>query len=244
MVDESRSDPKGRAPITSPDRLRRYTSLPVALDMLLNNRITVVDYARWPDVNDRVGMREYQRTLHYGFVGAMCLTMAPETFHHWQVFAGDSAGVCVVFDAPRFLRMANGPHRICGPVEYVALDQIQDIDASDIHRLPFMKRIGFTDEAEFRLIGYSVEERPALHIALDPLAVQRIVISPFVHPELVASIRAVINGLTGWSRLPVKHSSLIDNQTWQRAIKAFPSRHGILYAPWLETEITFEDDHD
>ena len=35
------------------------TSVPVALDMLLHKRITVVDYARCPDVNDRVGMQEY-----------------------------------------------------------------------------------------------------------------------------------------------------------------------------------------
>jgi len=37
--------------------LRRYTSLPVALDMLLQSKPTVVDCGRWIDFNDRAGLR-------------------------------------------------------------------------------------------------------------------------------------------------------------------------------------------
>jgi len=221
-------------------RLRRFTSLTVALDMLVERRVTLVDYAKWPDVNDRVGMNIYKSTLHYGFLGAMCLTMAKETFHHWQVFAGDTAGVCVFFRRKPFIAMFDGnPNVIHGPVEYVELPRINRIDATDIHRLPFLKRRGFIDEAEYRIIGFSPNEEPAISVQLDPLAVSKITFSPFVHPSLVESARKVINGLPGWKELRVRHSKLTDSQTWQRAIAGYPSRHGTRYGPWINVE---EDD--
>ena len=77
------------SPGQSSKPLRRYTSLPVLLDTLLNRRLTLVSYSTWKDANDRRSMEVYQETMHYAFVGAICLTEAPETFHHWQVFAGD-----------------------------------------------------------------------------------------------------------------------------------------------------------
>jgi hypothetical protein len=235
MITLKRKSASGRRTGNVPKRLRRYTSLPVALDMLIEKRLTIVDCSRWADINDQVGMREYQKALHYGFVGAMCLTMAPETFHHWQVFAGDSSGVAIEFDVPRFLHMVDGDHRLCGPVDYVRLDEIKSVNAEDIHRLPFMKRAGFIDEAEYRVVGYAVEALPALHIPLERDAVQRIIVSPFIHPSLVPSLRQIMTGIAGWRDLRVTHSRLTDSQTWQRAIRAFPERHGIIYTPWLES---------
>ena len=216
-------------------RLRRFTSLTVALDMLVERRVTLVDYAKWPDVNDRIGMKVYKDTLHYGFLGAMCLTMAKETFHHWQVFAGDSAGVCVFFRRNPFIAMFDGnPNVIHGPAEYVELPRIASVDASDIHLLPFLKRRGFIDELEYRIIGFSPDEEPAIHVALDPRAVSKITFSPFVHPALVASAKKVITGLAGWEDLRVRHSRLTDSQTWQRAIANYPNRHGTVYGPWID----------
>jgi len=173
--------------------------------------------------------------LHYGFLGAMCLTMAKKTFHHWQVFAGDSAGVCVFFRRDPFIAMFDGNSNVIhGPAEYVELPRIASVDASDIHLLPFLKRRGFIDEAEYRIIGFSPEEEPAIHVALNPRAVSKIAFSPFVRPTLVASAKKVINGLTGWGDLRVRHSKLTDSQTWQRAIANYPSRHSTVYGPWID----------
>jgi hypothetical protein len=210
-------------------RLRRFTSLTVALDMLVRKRLTLIDYSKWVDVNDRVGMEAYKETRELGFLGAMCLTMAKESFHHWQVFAGDTAGACVFFDPERFTGIfANRPDIICGPVQYVELPRIASVDATDIHRLPFLKRQGFIDEAEFRVIAFSEDEVPVIHVPLDPRAIRKITFSPFVHPELMRSARKVINGLKEWEDLEVRHSRLTDSQAWQRAIAAFPDRHSAL----------------
>ncbi|WP_034158793.1 hypothetical protein [Sphingomonas sp. ERG5] len=223
----------------SPKPLRRYTSLPVLLDTLLNRRLTLVSYSTWKDANDRRSMEVYQETMHYGFVGAICLTEAPETFHHWQVFAGDTSGVCVQFDRAHFEQViAATPHCLFAPMRYVKIDEIAKIDASDIHSLPFLKRRGFIDEAELRVVGHAVEPVTALHIDIGPAVLRQVTFSPFMHPELVASARAVIHGIPGWEKLKIIQSRLTDSERWQRALSSFPRRHGVVYgdAPAADTD--------
>jgi hypothetical protein len=226
----------------NPRDLRRYTTLPVLIDMLVRKRLTFLSYDHWVDANDRKALEVYRRTLNYGFVGAICLTRAAETFHHWQVFAGGTGGVCVVFDRVAFEQLfSNRPHFLAGPVEYVKLSDIEQISAEDIHRLPFLKRWGFRHEEEYRVVGYAVPKCPAMEMELPRQLVRRILFSPFVHPSLVQSASVAIRSIDGWSDVKVGHSRLTDNEAWQSALAAFPERHGIIYGPWMDTPIVFEE---
>jgi len=225
----------------SDDILRRYTSLPVAIDMLVRKCATLLPYRHWVDENDRRALELYQNNLHYGFVGAMCLTQAAETFHHWQVFASGDAGVCVVFDRLTLERhFADRMHFKARPVQYMQMREIETIDAADLHDLPFLKRYGFRDEREFRILGYTVEQRPSLSFEIIPGLIRRIVFSPFTHPSLVDSARIALRAIPGWSGLTVHHSKLINNETWQAALSGFVSRHGTVYGEWIEIE--FEEE--
>jgi hypothetical protein len=212
--------------------LRRYTSLPVLIDMLMNERITLVSPSSWVDANDRKGMAVYQESLGHGFVRAVCLTEASETFHHWQVFAGGSAGMCVHFDKARFCAMFDSrADCLIGPVEYVPIADIPTIDASDINRLPFLKRAGFRDEAEFRAIELAYREDEVVHIPLDRAAVIRVTFSPMIPSALVESTRTMIRRIPSWEKLPVVQSRLTDSQSWQRALEKYPARHAGIAAP-------------
>ena len=215
--------------------LRRYTNLPSLIDTLMRRQITLGGYAHWVDANDRRAMRLYQETLHYGFVGAMCLTRAAETFHHWEIFAGGTAGVCIVFKREAFEQAFRGrTHFMAKPMEYTQLTQIGTLEANDIHRLPFLKREGFRDEREFRLLGYTVESLSTLSAPLHREMVSRVIVSPFVHKAFFDSIQAVLRKIEGWSDLPIQRSSLTDNDTWQAALTDFVARHGSVYSPWME----------
>lgn len=226
-----------------PPRLRRYTSLNVALDMLVNDRITLAGYAPWIDVNDRRGMALYQEALHYKFVGAACLSMAKETFHHWSVFAGGSSGVCIHFDVRVLLSLfQDSPYFLTGPVQYQLLDDMRAIDASDIHALPFLKRKGFVAEEEFRIVGVSVEQTEAIHIPLPRTAITRLTLSPFLHPSLVTSTVNVIHKIEGWDQLPVVHSRLTDSHTWERRLASFVRRHGVIYGDWIDTPMNLPEE--
>jgi len=209
-----------------PPRLRRYTSLPVVIDMLLNERITLVSPSSWVDSNDRKAMAVYRAHLRHGFLGAVCLTEAPETFHHWQVFAGGPAGMCVHFDKARFCAMfEERANCVAGSVDYVRIADISTVDASDIHHLPFIKRAGFRDEKEFRAIGFGEEGDEVLHIPLDRQAVIRITFSPMIPSALVEGTRRVIRQIPGWEKLRIVQSRLTNSQAWQRALEKYPTRH-------------------
>lgn len=227
------------------DVLRRYTGLPALIDILVRRRLTLLSFRHWVDSNDRRALQLYQDALHYRFVGAMCLTQAPETFHHWHIFAGGDAGVCVVFDRRRLDALFSArPHFIAAPVQYVQLNEIERVDAADIHRLPFLKRYGFRDEREFRLLGYAVEAVPSMSVEIEPAIIRRVILSPFAHPSLVESTRIALRAIPGWFDLDVRHSSLTDNQSWQTALSGFVDRHGIVYGDWVSTEIEFNDPVD
>lgn len=220
--------------------LRRYTGLPSLIDMLVRREIVLGGYAHWVDPNDRHALRLYQETLHDGFVGAVCLTEAPETFHHWEIFAGGSAGVCVVFNRGAFEEtFDNKMHFKAKPVKYVRLTQVGVLEGDDIHRLPFLKREGFRDEREFRLLGYTVEARAVLPAPLHRAMIDRVIVSPFVHQALFESTRAVLKAIEGWGDLPVIRSSLTDNDTWRGALDDYVARHGTIYTPWMATDMDF-----
>ena len=228
----------------NPKILRRYTPLPIVIDMLLNKQVTLVSYKSWVDQNDQRSLEIYQSALNWDFLGAMCLTEVGETFHHWSVFAGGSAGICIVFDKTRFRQMFEGyGHFQSNPVEYVQLDRLDALDASDLHRLPFIKRWGFRDEREYRVIGYALgKSLKSLSVELDPLAIDRIVISPFIHPSIADSVGTALRRLPDWGELKIEHSKLINNQKWQTALADYRERHGLIYSPWIESEMTFVDE--
>ena len=214
--------------------LRRYTTLPVLIDMLVRKEITIMGYAHWVDANDRQALELYRQALHFGFVGAMCLTMAPETFHHWQIFAQGESGVCVVFDRKRLeAHLAGRSNFIPRKVEYVQLSEIGSVDATDIHRLPFLKRFGFRDEREYRLLGFSPEKQDSMSIPLTPDLIQRVTLSPATHPNIVASLKVLLRSMPLWHDLRVGRSSLTSNETWQVALGSVVERHGCVYGEWL-----------
>lgn len=225
--------------------LRRYTTLPILIDMLVREQMTMIGYNHWVDANDRRALELYQQALHYGFVGALCLTMAPETFHHWQIFAQGESGVCVVFDRARLeAQLAGRSNFIARPVRYVQLTDIASVDASDIHLLPFLKRFGFRDEREYRLLGFAPDECASMSIPLAPSLIQRVTFSPFTHPSVVASLKTALRSLPVWRDLQVGRSMLTSNETWQEALGSVVERHGCVYGPWMpfDAEMVLGDD--
>lgn len=240
----------GEKSVRRPERLRRYTDISILIDMLVNKRVAVIGYGSWIDANDRRSMSVWQSTLNYGFVGALCLTEASETFHHWQTFASGQSGVCVVFDKTKLVEMfkrhglfGSDGHFLTGPMEYVSMRDIGNIDASDIHKLPFLKRIGFRDEREFRVVGYLVENGiSAMYVPLNFDAIREVIFSPFMHPAIAKSCKAAIRSIRGNYNFKIYQSRLTDNHTWQKAIVDYPKRHGIIYGKWQDPQVfEFED---
>lgn len=135
--------------------LRRYTSLPSLIHVLQTEGITLLDPKSWDDTNDSYCMSVYREKRELKTLLALCFTETAETYHHWRVFAGDSSGVCVFFNKERLLQaFSKSLGYKAGPVEYKTLPDMR-AETPFVAELPFIKRAGYQDECEFRVIYQS-----------------------------------------------------------------------------------------
>ncbi|MEP6810640.1 MAG: DUF2971 domain-containing protein [Chthoniobacterales bacterium] len=114
--------------------------------------MTLLDPETWDDKNDAHFLAVYKQKKKLITVLAACFTKAPETYHHWRVFANGSSGVCLTFKGPELLRAL---FEIPGVrAEHVTYLTLKDIRQKSLHasELPFLKRIAFEHEEEFRVI--------------------------------------------------------------------------------------------
>jgi hypothetical protein len=210
----------GASEITpSTGRLKRYTSLASAFDLLTERRLTLLTPSKWQDTNDTAFIEAYRRHRKLGSVLAACFTQTKETYHHWQVFASQAEGVCIELDRTRLLSSLpqKGPY-LWGEVTYMTLNKMRQMRYVDVYDLPFIKRYGYRDEKEFRLLYDGTEVDLACHhIPLRPDWVKRIVLNPWMHQNLKPAIQAALKRVPGFDRLSVVQSSLINNAQWKRA---------------------------
>lgn len=198
--------------------LRRYTNLPSVMYMLSEKKLTLLDPASWDDTNDSYYLRLYKDRRALKSVLALCFTQASETYHHWRVFAPASSGVCVCFHRDALLSAVEPtPGLRSGPVRYRALPTMRR-RKPNVRDLPFLKRLAFKQEEEFRLV-YDSEDEPAAtkDVPIPITAVDRVVISPWMPKTLYGTVKTSLRGLPGCSHLSVTRSTLIGNDEWKKA---------------------------
>jgi Protein of unknown function (DUF2971) len=208
---------KNRKKPTKPIALKRYTSLAVAADVLTKQQIALVSPSLWHDENDKFLLERYRERENLSFVGAVCLTTGPETFHHWKTFADGPNGVCIEFDKEELERYV-APHsgvRI-KQIQYLKIDQIQTADCDKISDLPFLKRSGFSDEREYRIIFGGEAEEGFYPVPIDLSCIRAIKLSPFVPDGLSGSIKDMLRSIDGCSRLKITRSRLTDSSSWKK----------------------------
>lgn len=213
----------GAAPL--PKFLNRYTTLPILIDMLWRKQITLLSPQSWEDRNDAYYLERYQAEKKFGSVLALCFSTKGETFHHWRVFSHGSGGVCVEFNTGELLASVRGkPQFRCGPVKYCRIDELER-SPPDTKRWPFLKRLPFADEAEFRVI---YEDAAAGEMSkpldFDIESVKRVTLSPWMPKSVADSVKALIETIPDCAGIYVHRSSLIENGRWKKAIKGPTSR--------------------
>ena len=197
--------------------LRRYTNIPALIYMLSQRRITLLDPRSWDDKNDSRYLALYRKKKGLGSVLALCFSQSAETYHHWRVFANGPAGVCVRFRRVELLEAVRREVPVrCRSVTYLALADIRR-EAPRVRDLPFLKRVAFEDEDEFRIIYESGQRKLSkLDVAIPLSSVEKVTLSPWVHDDLWPDIKRVLNSIKGCRSLRVVRSTLISNEEWQR----------------------------
>lgn len=203
------------------DQLRRYTNIPALLHILTSKSLTLLDPSKWDDTNDSYGMAQYKKKKQLRTLLALCFTKTSETYHHWHVFGKDAGGACITFNRKKLLRqLPQSKGYRFGSVEYKSLEDMRE-KVPAINDLPFVKRLGYQDEQEFRLVYENNSERlAAKSVSIDIACIDKIALSPWLPKALINTMRGTVASIDGCEHLGelLTRSSLTGNTEWKRLV--------------------------
>ena len=195
--------------------LRRYTDLPALIYLLSHKKITFLDPETWDDRNDSHYLRLYRERKKVQTVLALCFTQASETYHHWRIFAGGSAGACITFKRQELLSALQKEDGLrSGSVEYRKLKGVRR-QALAVERLPFLKRYPFEAEREFRIIYESGDNKSYHDVAIPLSCIDKVTLSPWLNQTLFVGVRKALASIKGCGKIRISRSTLISNEEWK-----------------------------
>jgi hypothetical protein len=209
----------------SENYLKRFTNLPALIYLLTNRSITLLDPKSWDDTNDSHYLSIYKDVKSLKTVLALCFTEASETYHHWRVFADSASGVCITFNRDKLLRDLRGKSGVrFGSVDYLTLTAMRKMKNIQ-DQLPFIKRHGFHDEREFRIIYEDKNNTMTTRDVEIPLTrIERITLSPWLPKALDASVKDTIHAIPGCEKIKIARSTLVSNTEWKKLASKVSSR--------------------
>jgi hypothetical protein len=202
--------------------VRRYTTLSSALDTLAQRHLVLMNPSKWDDLNDVYFMELYKSHINAGSILALCCTLTTETYHHWRVFTHGMEGICIVFERNLLEKNLSSIENLkMRKVDYLLVKELQSLDSADADRLPYVKRTGFRDEREWRIVLTCDEE--ALMSKVVPIeisSIQRILLNPWMPPSLANNLRGIIRKIPGCESIRIEASKLTNSEQWKSAGKA------------------------
>jgi len=72
-------------------KINRFTTIPFLLDLLLRQKLTLLNPSSWEDYNDRETVEAIKNRAGVSAVYALCLTYGNETVHHWNAFGNGTS---------------------------------------------------------------------------------------------------------------------------------------------------------
>ena len=201
----------------TPPFLRRYTTLPVLIDILNNKKLTLLDPCNWEDKNDSYYIGIYKTRINLKSILALCFTEADETYHHWKVFSGNSDGICIQFDKEKLLKcFDNVPDIKSGNVIYKKINEVRAKNPAQ-DELPFLKRHPFRDEKEFRIIYESTtDEITNKDVTIDVSSIRKIIFNPWIPKPVFNSVKEVIKTINGCGKIKFSRTTLVNNEEWKK----------------------------
>jgi hypothetical protein len=203
-------------------KVYRYSSIAYVIDALTRREITLLNPSSWADKNDSLYINLYKQFRGVANVFASCCTLSKETFQHWYIFGGSSAGAFIEYDRVKleahFETLKAEGHKLrYEDVMYLTLEKVEG-PLAKLERFPFLKRWGFEAEKEYRVIVETDDENVISYPIPIPLnAINRLVINPWLPRPVVESLKDAIHSIDGCEDLKVDHSRLIESDRWMVA---------------------------
>ena len=205
-------------------RIRRYMSIAALIDTLRREKLPILNPESWDDRNDRLFMRVYKNHTKAGGLYGMCAALSGETYHHWKIFAGGASGACLVLKRRPLEAYLDNHEREHGTkimydeVDYLKLSEVKELSPHQIDNFPFLKRYGFKDEQEYRIVIETVAaQQPAIFIDCPHDWIDTIYLNPWLYEMQGRSLIETIKEMPGCKKLKIRPSQLTDSRTWREA---------------------------
>jgi hypothetical protein len=199
--------------------IRRYTSISATIDILQRKELSLLDPQTWDDRNDRYFMNLYRESKKLGGLYALCASTSSETYHHWRVFTHSADGACIeIKRAPLEAELADVQGVRFQEVRYLRLEDVAKLNTKDRDQLPFVKRMGFQPEDEYRIIAETSDpQQAAIALEFPTSLIAKIYLNPWLPASVAETLTAVLRKIPGCSNLEISRSHLIDSARWKRA---------------------------
>lgn len=197
--------------------VRRYTTLSNVLYSLIKRKLVLLNPSTWDDKNDVQFLEFYRARQNIGSLFALCCTLATETYHHWKVFAPGIEGICIEFDRRRLEARLDllAPKVRYDTMKYKPISALEGYSSSVIEQLPFLKREGYRDEKEWRIISSDPSlALKTIEIDFSLEDIHLIRLNPWMPESLIENTRTVIKSLPDCANISVQSSSLTNNTRW------------------------------
>lgn len=203
-------------------KLNRFTTLPVLLDLLQRQKLTLLDPKSWEDKNDSEIILEYKKRNKIKNLFAICLSCGDETIHHWKTFSNGSSGCLIEFDAQKLFNIIDKiPNLKHKEVTYRKLSDIESKSAVlNVDDIPFTKRWPYRCEEEYRIIVESnndTDKHYDIDIPLD--IIKRITINQQMPDKIYETIKDYLKNLKGNPDSRINRSTLFENKRWINRFK-------------------------
>jgi len=188
------------------------------MSYLETGKLSLLDTANWTDTNDSHFTDQYAKAKGSEKTYALCFTMASETFHHWDIFAQGVSGVCIEFDREKLLSNLISIKEIRHEdIKYKKIYDLKNNRDINNNNLPFIKRVGYEDEHEYRLIVATNKTQTGRYDIDVPLeTIRHIRTSPRLSSDAHDHVKASVLRIKGAEELKIYRSTLISNENWKR----------------------------
>lgn len=201
------------------EKLNRYTTLPVLLDLLKRRRLVLLDPKSWEDKNDSGVMLEYQHRRKAPRLFALCFSWGDETIHQWKAFAEGISGCCIEFDAQRLIASVKKVHGVrCRSVRYRRLPDLKD-GTITVGDMPFTKRWPYRCEDEFRVIWEGESEEAFFEIEIELNMINKVTLNQRMPKQVYATIREYLHEAFADADQRISHSTLYENARWLKKFR-------------------------
>jgi len=163
-------------------------------------------------------MRQYGKRRKVKTVLALCFSEARETYHHWKVFTHGSEGVCIEFKRDDLLAAFETiPDFRKQPVIYKPIKELEE-SPPPVTQLPFLKRLPYEDEREFRLVYIDRDDEiETKGFDIDLSCIHRITLNPWMPKALADAVKATIRSIEGCESIRVYQTTLLENERWKQS---------------------------